>query len=139
MLTAKELLMEKEVFIGDYHIEIARWSNNQWNSTVPPLYAVLTDMRLILQRQALKIREPAIIPTHYIIHIKPFMTQTRHGVILALKNDQKIAIFIPTHQREEIMRNLRTVAINAIRSEKRYDAKFDVSSLEKMIDHIKQI
>ena len=139
MLMPKELLMEKEVFIGDYHIEIARWSNNQWNSTVPSLYAVLTDMRLILQPESLKAREPAIIPTHYIIHMKPFMTQIRHGVILSLKNDQKIAIFIPTHQREEIMRNLRSVAINAIRSEKRYDAPFDVSALEKMIDHIKQI
>jgi len=139
MLTVKELLMEKEVFIGDYHVEIARWSNNQWNSTVPPLYAILTDLRLILQRQALKSREPAVIPTHYIIHIRPFMTQTRHGVVLALKNDQKIAILIPTHQREEIMRNLRTVAINAIRSEKRYDLSFNAEALEKIIDHIKQI
>jgi hypothetical protein len=139
MLTAKSLLLDKEVLIGEYNIEVARWSDNQWNSTVPPLYAVLTDMRLILQAQSLKKREPAIIPTHYIIHIRPLATTNRHGVILTLKNDQKIAILIPTHQREEIMRNLRSVAINAIRSEKRYDATFDVSALEKMIDHIKQI
>ncbi|MDZ4672775.1 MAG: hypothetical protein SH821_18075 [Phototrophicales bacterium] len=139
MLTAKSLLLDKEVLIGEYNIEVARWSDNRWNSTVPPLYAVLTDMRLILQPQALKKREPAIIPTHYIIHIKPFTTTNRHGVILSLKNDQKIAIFIQTHQHEEIMRNLRSVAISAMRSEKRFNASFDVSAVEKMIDHIKQI
>ncbi|MCL4253076.1 MAG: hypothetical protein KJ043_04780 [Anaerolineae bacterium] len=139
MLTAKQLLMEKEVLIGEYNVEIARWSNNQWHSTVPPLYAILTDLRLILQRQALKTGDPAIIPTQHIIYLRPFMAGNRSGVVLTLKNDQRIALFIPNIRKDEIMRNLRTVAINAIRGEKRYDIQFDATALSKIIDHIKQI
>lgn len=139
MLTADQLLLEDEILIGDYNVEIARWSNGKWSSTIPPLYAVLTDHRFILQPHSRKRYEPAIIPAHYIMHVTPLETSTRFGVILTLKTEQRIALLIPTRQKDEIIRNLRTVALPALKDNpKRAEIKLDLESIRKMIDYFSQ-
>ncbi len=37
MFTAKELLRSQETLVGDYNMEIARWSAGKWTSTPPSL------------------------------------------------------------------------------------------------------
>lgn len=135
MLTADQLLLEDEILVGDYNVEIARWSNGKWASTIPALYAILTDHRLILQPHSRKRYEPAIIPAHYIIDVLPIETPTRFGVMLTIKTEQKITLLIPTRQKDEIIRNLRTISLPS--NPKRTEIQLDLDSIQKMINFFK--
>ncbi|RMG73978.1 MAG: hypothetical protein D6711_09885 [Chloroflexi bacterium] len=136
VLTVNQLLLQNERFIGDYNVEIARWSNGKWSSTIPTLYAILTDHRLILQPHARKLYEPAIIPAHYILHIVPLRTPTRFGVVLTLKTEQRVALLIPTHQKDEIIRNLRTIALPGLKENPRQlQIQCDMQNVRKMINY----
>lgn len=131
-----DILMEGEEFIGDYNIEIARWSNNQWTPTVPPLYVVVTDHRVVLQPHGRKSRQPAIIPASYILHARPFDDSRRCGVLLSIKGGIRIAVLIARTQRLDFMRNLRTIAMPAARKERKFEPQLDLGVLHRLIDHV---
>ena len=135
MLAAKDLLLEGEQFIGDYHVEIARWKDGIWSAMIPPLYAIITDRRLILQPHSRKHHEPAVIPARYITKIQEFTYQFRHGIIMHLTTGQRLAIFIPNLKRGEILQNIRTITVPSKKSE-RQEIQLDLGSLKKLIDYV---
>jgi hypothetical protein len=137
VLTAEELLLEGERMIGDYNLEIARWHTDHWATTIPPLYAILTDHRLILQPHTRKRHDPAIIPASYISRVQDIDEGNRFIVVLHLKNDQKISMFIPKRQHTEIMRNLRTVT--APNAPRKFEVRLDLGSLKKLIEFVSDL
>jgi hypothetical protein len=135
VLTISDLLMDGETFIGDYNMEIARWKDGLWSAMIPPLYAIVTDRRLILQPHSRKHHDPAIIPASYIERIQDFSYQYRNGIILHLTTGQKIAVFIPNLRREEIRRNLHTITAGTTKS-KEHTMTLDLGGLQKFIDYV---
>ena len=127
--------MDGETFIGDYNMEIARWKDGHWSAMIPPLYAIVTDRRLILQPHSRKHHDPAIIPATYIKRVQDFTYQYRNGIILHLTTGQKIAIFIPNLRREEILRNLHTMTTGASKS-KEHTMTLDLGGLQKLIEYV---
>lgn len=138
MLTADEILLEGETLIGHYYLEIARWRDGTWSPTLPPLYTIITDLRLVLQPHSRKNHEPAVIPARYITQIQEFTDQFRHGMLLHLSTGHRIALFIPNHQREEIVRNMRTIAVTPVRSSG-HEMHLDLGSLKKLIDFVSNL
>ena len=135
MLAIKDVLIEGEVCIGDYNMEIARWKDGKWSTMIPPLYVIMTDYRLILQQHSRKSHEPASIPAEYITDFQEFTYQFRHGLILRLKTGQGLALFIPNMKREEIVRNMHTITAPTA-TPKSPKIQLDLGDLKKLIDYV---
>ena len=131
MLTADHFLIEGERFIDDYNIEIARWNNSMWCSTIPPLYAILTDHRMILQPFARKHYDPAVIPATYISGVTE-LNADRHGVMIHLKTGHRIALFVSSDPQQQLLRNLR--AMKVPRRAIRFEGDFDISTIQRIVD-----
>ncbi|MFW5748192.1 MAG: hypothetical protein ACOCYT_01125 [Chloroflexota bacterium] len=139
MHTYKELLKDQEVLLSDFNVEIARWSNGRWNSTVPSLYVILTDHRLILQPYTRKRREPAIIPASYIVYVGTFDEVPRKGVVLSLRSGHRIAMFTPVQKHDKIVRDLRTVSMPAARRNRKFEISLDLGGLKRLIEFVAQM
>lgn len=135
VLTIKDILMEGEVFLGDYNMEVARWRDGRWSAMVPPLYVIVTDHRLVLQSTSRKQHDPAIIPASYITEMQSFTFEFRRGVILRLKTGHAIALFIPGLKGDEILRDLHTITAPTSKP-KRYKMTLELGDLQKLIDYV---
>lgn len=139
MLTAKQLLLDGEEFVGDYNIEIARYSNRVWRPTLPPIYMVLTDHRIILQPHGRKQQTPAVIPTAYIIHVRPFEEPPRAGLLLSLKTEHRIAMFVPAHRHGQILQDMRRAAMPVSQRKRKYEIHLELGDLQKLIEYFSNI
>jgi hypothetical protein len=133
VLTADHFLIDGETFIDDYNVEIARWSNSRWCSTVPPLYGILTDHRIVLQPQTRKHYDPAIIPTTYIAGVTELNAE-RHGIMLHLKTGHRIGMFISGDPEHRMLLNLR--ALKVPRRAVRFEGDFNISTIQRIIEYI---
>lgn len=133
----EHLLAEGETIIGRYQAEIARWTNERWVSTVPPIYLTLTNQRLILQPQTRKRHDPASIPGRYIKDVSD-LKANRQGIILTLKNDQRIHLFISTGRNHvQLIEQLRALA--ALPPSKDYHLPLTFDNLQRLIDFVKTL
>ena len=107
MLTADEILVEGEELIGDYNAQIARWTEGTWTSTLPTLYVILSDHRLILQPHSRKRHEPAVIPRTYIKKADELIMGIRHGVLIYLTTGHQIGMFIADDPERNVYRTLK--------------------------------
>ena len=139
MFTAKELLLPQEKLVGDYNMEIARWSNGRWVSAPPSLYVVLTDHRLVLQPYGRKRRDPAIIPVSYIIYVRPFEQMPKQGILISLKSGQRIGFFIPPRYRDTILQQIRRVAMPAAGRNRKFDIRVDANNLQRLITYFNEL
>lgn len=139
MLTAKELVQEGETLLGDFNVEVARWVNERWSPTMPSLYAVLTDHRLILQAQTRKRHEPAIIPGRYIKRVlETFDHYQRRVVIIHLKTGQQISLFTSRNQAgADFVRHLRTMSVPP--SPIKFNPELELNSLQKIINYVEKL
>lgn len=137
MLSAEEILIDGESLQGYYNIEIARWGQSGWSGTVPPLYAMLTDQRIILQPQTRKRYQPAIIPRKCIRSVKPLPESLRQGLLISLNTDMHIGMFIPGTQAQALMRELRTATVPP--SPVQFEEKIELGDLEKIITFVKNL
>ncbi len=106
VIDINSLLLEGEQFIGTYSVEIARWNGDRWTATVPPLYASLTDQRLILHPQTRRRYEPAIIPRSTIRRVAELDSVYRRGVVIYLRDGTPLTIFAAGNQGETFMNHL---------------------------------
>lgn len=113
MVNIEGLLSSGEHLIGHYSVEIARRVDGMWTGTVPPLYATLTDRRLILQPQTRRRYEPAIIPRRAITAIREFdeahAGRRRHGVVLYLLHNPPISLLAAGQQGEDFIDQLTEI------------------------------
>jgi hypothetical protein len=128
VLTPKEVVLNGETLLGSYNVEIARWVNSRWTPTVPPLFAIVTDQRLVLQPYGRKRREPAIIPGRYIAKVVNMDEQRRNMIMMTIKTGHQITLFISGPQCAELAQHLRAIA-----RVKKYDPDIDPAILQKMI------
>jgi hypothetical protein len=133
VLTADQLLKEGETFIEDYNIEIARWTNTHWTSTVPPLYAILTDHRIILQPHTRKRYDPAIIPTSYVTNVVRLNTD-RNGIMLYLKTGHRIGMFVTADPQDTLLHNLQRR--KAPKRQVHFDGEFDAATVRRIIEYL---
>ncbi len=90
-----ELFVEGERKLGIYNLELAKKANSYWTRTMPPLYAMVTNYRLILQPQKRKKTQPASIPGYYITHLEEVQIERNKGVRAVLKTGHELNMVIP--------------------------------------------
>lgn len=134
MLTANELLVEGEELVGDYQVTIARWRESSWMPTLPTLYMILSDHRIILQPQTRKRHEPAIIPRQYITKVEELRVGFRRGVHIFLKTGHQISMFITDDPQRKVLRSLRAEFVPP--SPVKFQPEIDLASLQKLIEFL---
>lgn len=107
MLTPGEILFEGEKLIGDYNAQIARWHDGFWTPTMPIIYVILSDHRMILQPHGRKRHEPAVIPRRFVSKILDLQMGYRHGIVMYLKTDQHIAMYMADDPEKKLIRYLQ--------------------------------
>lgn len=142
MVNLDNLLLPEEQHIGTYSVEIARWNGGRWTATVPPLYASLTDKRLILHPQTRRRYDPAIIPRYYIRRITDLNDPYRRGVVLHLHGGTPVSIFAAGQQGETFIHHLtglspRDSLLPACPV--RFDQRIDGERLRRLIQRIEAL
>lgn len=133
MFLQPDFLIEGEKIVGRYQAEIARWSNERFISTVPALYAYVTNYRFVLQPQTRKRYTPASIPGRWIDQVHP-LNAPRRGISLEFKDGYKIYLFIIGDQSEALMKQLKSLA--ALPTVDSYAAPLSLDSLRRLINHL---
>lgn len=134
MLTASDLLKPDETLAGSYQMEIGRWSGGRWTPTVPVLWVMVTDQRVIIQAQHRKYREPAIIPAKAIAFIETVDTAYRPAVLLRLKGGPQICLLTSRHDRHGFVKRVRHLITPP--SPVEFTPELQVGSLHKLIDFL---
>jgi len=132
VLTADELLEEGEKLYGYYNIEIARWTETQWVGTMPPIFAIVSDQRLIMQAQTRKRYPPAIIPRSAILRVDDLDDGRHYGLMIYLKNEMMMCVLIPGQQFKPFARNMKSLAVPP--SPVEFTPKVELNSLKKIIN-----
>ncbi len=83
-----------EHLLGEYQVAVARYTPSGWSPTVPPLNALVTNFRLILQPQTRRPYDPASIPSTYITKVCEVMFGARAGMMVVLKTGHRLNLFI---------------------------------------------
>lgn len=136
MLTANEVLEDDETHVGSYNAEIARWRDDQWISTIPPIFVIVSDQRVIIQAQSRKHHEPAVIPSRYIKSVTKIESGRRHGVLVCLKTDHYIGMLVAGDPEFTLLENLRTL----MHSQKgRFKHHLDLSGIQKLINFFSKL
>lgn len=89
-----DLLAVGERELGQYQVQIAHLTGTGWAAAIPPLYATVTNQRLLLIPQTLKPYPPASIPGHYIAAIRQVRLNRQSGVLIRLKPGYEINLFV---------------------------------------------
>lgn len=137
MLTPEEILEDGEKLQGQFNVEIARKLHGEWISTVPPLYLILTDRRMVMQPQVRKRHEPAIIPISAIRRIEEMDHRFRFGVLIYLSNDMVLSLLLPSNQSKAFLRHIRAVTLPPPPVE--FVEKIALDNLEKIITFVKTL
>lgn len=137
MQTVDELLEKEETLIGTYNMEVARWSNKHWSPTMPALYVILTEHRLILQAQARKRYEPAIIPANAISKVTALSDNYhREIVIIHLKTGHILSLYTG-RQGDQFIKCLRHAAFP--QSPIKFKNDLDLDRLQKIISYMERL
>lgn len=107
MRLGNEMFVEGEQQLGRYQVSIARQRGDDWVATVPPLYVMATNYRLILWPQTLKAYTPASIPCTYILEVRYIDMARRGGLMLWLKTGHRIYMFAPSTTGRSLSENIR--------------------------------
>lgn len=137
MLNESELLIQGEHTLGHFEVEIVRCGENGWVPTVPPLDALVTNYRLILQPQTRRRYEPASIPNSYITRFSELELGRRSGVGIALKTGHQLYLYVSWVQNnpftEALKAMLTTPSGNAFKD---HPAERDIQRLIQFIQQI---
>jgi hypothetical protein len=110
-----ELFIQGEKRLGLYQVQIARPLSNGWAAAVPPLNAMVTNYRLILQPQTRKPYEPASIPNTYITKVTDVALGHRNGVLVALKTGHQLNMYIALDQIKKFSKDMRQMLTPPVR------------------------
>ena len=98
-----DILIEGENVLGRYQVQILRHSHGDWGITIPPLNALLTNLRLILQPQTLRPHPPASIPGTYVTQIAEEHLGRYDCVVMQVKGGPRLHLLVGTRQREDFL------------------------------------
>ncbi len=131
-----DLFVEGEHMLGSYHAEIARLANGRWSPTVPPLYATVSNRRLILQPQTRKKYAPASIPGKVIQSVDPIEDLPR-GVRIALKSGHEINLIVRWGSSTDFINDLRSSVV--VVPARTYVPPLPVNDLQKLIEFVQTL
>jgi hypothetical protein len=87
-----EFLMQGEKRLGEYVVALIRRTPYGWSPTVPPLVALVTNLRLLLQPQTRRPHDPACIPANYIMRVREVEINNGLGVHVSLRTGHSLYI-----------------------------------------------
>lgn len=136
LIPESELLLTDEQVVGRYQMEIARWTHDRFVSTVPPLYVLITNQRIILQPQTRKKYEPAVIPGSFIANASQLKAE-RRGISIRLKSDYTINLFVSGGNIGALLEQVCVLA--ALPPKRDYQIPLDSAGLQKLISFLEAI
>ncbi len=131
------LLAADEVVFGEYQVQIARMSSAGWTPTMPPLYATITDRRILLKPQTRRRYSPAIIPARHILQHQHMLLGQHNGVALVLSNDYTLYLIIGWRDGDKFIKDLHKML--AAPPKVRFTQEIDTAALFKLIDAVKTL
>ena len=131
------LLVAEEQTLGQYQVSIARHSGERWTPTVPPLIAIITNFRLILQPQTMKVHKPASIPSYYVIKINHVILDRHDGVQMVLRTGHVMNMFVAVNRGENFVEMFKQVCTPPWR--KRFIPRTSHDDIRKLITFVRTI
>jgi hypothetical protein len=136
LITEQELLEPHEHVIERFNAQIMRRTDGRWVHTVPAIYVLLTDLRLILQPQTRKRYPPAIIPLRYIRMVKRLRAAS-YGFSLHLKSGPTIYLFASWNSQTDLIELLQVLA--EVPYARDYEAPLAVPEIRRLIEFVRDI
>lgn len=130
-------LLDNEKQYGLFQVQIARTTGSGWSAAIPPLYATVTNLRLVLKPQTRRPYPPAIIPAQHIISMSEVVLGPYNAVALILSDGYHLYLIAGWRNGHDFSRALRRM-INARKYE--YQAEFvqpDLDALFRLIEAVK--
>lgn len=137
MFSEAEVFIEGEKRLGLYNVQIARPLSSGWAAAVPPLHAMVTNYRLILQPQTLKPYEPASIPNTYIVKVSDVTLGHRDGVLVALKTGHQLNLYIALDQVKKFHKDLRQMLTPPVRGH--FTPQLAENDINRLIEFINKL
>lgn len=138
MLNESEIFIEGERKLGFYQIEIARKTDSGWSPTIPALYALVSNYRLILSPQSRKHHDPASIPGNYITQIETVDMGRKRGIVLDLKTGDRINMFVFGRDgNEHFLEDVR--AMKSPKPKFHYDDRVARQDIERLVSFLNQL
>lgn len=138
MFPEADLFVEGERQLGRYTVRIARYSSTgDWSPTIPPLDVLVTNRRLFLRPQVRKAYPPASIPKSYIRHIKWVDLGPRPGLVMRLKTEHLIYMFIDKEQGENLIDDISAMRAPVPRFH--FDNSVVERDIQRLIDFINSL
>jgi hypothetical protein len=133
-----DLLLKGERILGSYQLQIARRTDSGWTVTIPPLYALVTNQRLILWPQTRRSYPPASIPRGYVVKVNPVTLDHRNAVLLQLKTGHEVYMIVSLSEGgpfvEMVKKMLTPPLLGRI-----FKARVPKGDIERLIQLIEQI
>lgn len=129
-------LVPGERVLGHYQAQIARLTGTGWAASLPPLYATVTNARLILKPQTRRVYDPASIPARQIRRVQSLVLGRRNAVTIGLRDGLHINLFIPGRQSEMFVADMQRMLFPSPRA--RFTAHVPVYDIHRLIDAIAQ-
>ncbi len=137
MFREEEIFIEGEKRLGLYQVQIARPLSTGWAAAVPPLNAMVTNYRLILQPQTRKPYEPASIPNTYITKVSDVNLGPRNGILVALKTGHQLNMYIALDQIKKFSKDIKQMLTPPVRGHFATDlAENDIQRLIEFINRL---
>jgi hypothetical protein len=133
-LVKPDLLIKGERQLGDYQVQIARLTSSGWVPTIPPLRAVVTNYRLILQPQTRKPYTPASIPGSYITKVCDIALGHHKGVLVALKTGHNLNMFVSWSKGYPLTQAVKDLLVPSTRTQ--FESRLAQQDLVRLIECI---
>jgi len=131
------ILLPGENKLGQYHVAIIRRTQSGWVPTVPPLNALVTNYRMVLQPQTRRQYKPASIPSYSITHVSEVELGPYRGVRIALKTGLRLYLTVNWSQGDELSSTIKAMLITPIG--KTFTLKPQQSDLSRLIQFISEL
>ena len=137
MFSEEELFIQGEKRLGLYQVQIARPLSTGWAAAVPPLNAMVTNYRLILQPQTRKPYEPASIPSTYITKVSDVNLGHRNGVLVGLKTGHQLNMYIALDQIKKFNKDLRQMITPPVRGH--FTTELAERDIQRLIEFVNRL
>jgi hypothetical protein len=108
-------LLQGELQLGQFQVQIARHTTTGWVAAALPLTAVVSNARLMLQPITRKPYPVASIPGHYMVKVSIDTFGQRSGITIGLRNDYVLNLFVSWGQTNEFYADLKRIMTPSVR------------------------
>ncbi len=132
-----DILVQGETKLGEYQVAIVRYTSSGWVASVPPLYVIITNYRLILHPQTRRPYPPASIPSNYITKVVEVELGQRPAVQIALKTGHQLFLFISWSQGTELTETIKIMLTSPVGNTFKHDPA--LRDLNRLIAFIQRL